>query len=130
MPAWNLFGAKKPAQYHNPNTEDPAAQQQHQQHTTTHGHSPRPHKLFRSLSDDSLITSSSAGSSVNPARIQAVSTQSSAMDIFKSVSAANAAEAALSHSASAKLALPPQLVSKHHDLVVFFFFCVGLNTNI
>lgn len=90
MAAWNLFGSKKPSR-------------SHKSHSDKHHHH---HKLFRSLSDDSLVTSSSAGSSMKPGNIHEVSTQSSAKDIFKLVSAANAAEAASSSPRNPKLPQP------------------------
>lgn len=99
MAVWNLFGFKKTAESH------------------THRH-----KLHRSFSADSLITSSSAGSSLNASNLQNVSTQSSTKDIFKSVSAANAAAA--SSSAVSRSNSEPKLVR----ILCFLLCCLCLHS--
>lgn len=84
MPAWNLFGtAKKAAPSRNPFGT-----------------------LHRSYSADSLVTVSTDGTSNTSQNLQHLTTESSTKDIFKSVSAANAA---ISSNTST------DLLSVHHE---------------
>jgi E3 ubiquitin-protein ligase HECTD2 len=86
MPTWNIFGSTKKA-------------------SSSHNRNPFG-TLHRSYSADSLVTVSTDGTSKTSQNLQHLTTESSAKDIFKSVSAANAAISANTST---------DLLSVHHE---------------